>query len=131
LFLEDYHPPNLFTFMKSKKEIKVGDLVCFDGDEEGLLLGVGLVADVRGDIQDILDLDSAVRDFYDEEEFWRLTHILPAAPMILVLWSRSPSQSESNFDLYNIEKIGYSFMWVYPTEVSVISSERRKKKNGK
>ena len=117
--------------MKSKKEIKVGDLVCFDGDEEGLLLGVGLVADVRGDIQDILDLDSAVRDFYDEEEFWRLTHILPAAPMILVLWSRSPSQSESNFDLYNIEKIGYSFMWVYPTEVSVISSERRKKKNGK
>ena len=114
-----------------KKVINVGDLVCFDGDEDGLLLGVGLVVDIKGDIQDILDLDSAVREWYDEEEFWRLTHILPSAPMILVLWSRSPSQTETDFSLYKSEKIGYSFMWVYPTEVSVISNQKEKGKNGK
>jgi len=51
--------------------------------------------------------------------------------MILVLWSRSPSQTETDFSLYKSEKIGYSFMWVYPTEVSVISSQKEKGKNGK
>jgi len=117
--------------MKAKKGITVGDLVCFDGDEEGLILGVGLVVDVRGDIQDILDLDSAVKEWYDEEEFWRLTHILPSAPMVLVLWSRSPSSSDSEFSLYKSEKVGYSFMWVYPTEVCVISPGKGKRKNGK
>ena len=117
--------------MKSKKGIDVGDLVCFDGDEEGLLLGVGLVVDIKGDVQDILDLDSALREWYDEEEFWRLTHILPSAPMILVLWSRSPSSAENEFSLYKTEKVGYSFMWVYPTEVTVISGGKGKKKNGK
>ena len=113
-----------------KKEISIGDLVCFDGDEEDLILGVGLVVDVKGDIQEILDLDSACKDWYDEEEFWRLTSILPTAPMILVLWSRSPSQAESDFNLYNMKKVGYSFMWVYPTEVKVISPKKGKK-NGK
>ncbi len=36
-----------------KKEISIGDLVCFDGDEEDLILGVGLAVVERGDIQDI------------------------------------------------------------------------------
>ena len=115
--------------VKTKKGIDVGDLVCFDGDEGELVLGVGLVMDIRGDIEDILDLDNAVKEWYDEEEFWRLTHILPTAPMILVLWSRSPTNSlEDNFDLYNMEKVGYSFMWVYPTEVRVISKASEKEK---
>jgi len=117
----------------TKKEIEIGDLVCFDGDEDGLILGVGLVMDVRGDIDDIVDLDSALKDVYDEEEFWKLTSILPTAPMILVLWSRSPSQSESDFVLYKDNKIGYSFMWVYPTEVKVLSGDKKKrgKNNGR
>lgn len=115
-----------------KEKISIGDLVCFEGDEEGLILGVGLVVDIKGNIEDILDFDSAVKEFYDEEEFWRLTHILPTAPMILVLWSRSPSQVESDFMLYKNDKVGYSFMWVYPTEVKVLSSGKSKgKKNGK
>jgi hypothetical protein len=116
---------------KKSKTIEVGDLVCFDGDEEGLILGVGLVMDTKGDIEDLFDLDSAVRDFYDEEEFWRLAHVLPSSPMILVLWSRSPSQAQSDFVLYKSEKVGYSFMWVYPTEVKVISQAKGKKKSGK
>jgi len=114
-------PPSLLTCMKDA--IEVGDLVCFDGDEDGLFLGVGLVMDTRGDLDDVADLDNAIRDFYDEEEFWKISHILPAAPMILVLWSRTPSASGDDFNLYNIDKMGYSFMWVYPTEVKVISAE--------
>ena len=111
--------PNLLTFMKDT--IEVGDLVCFDGDEDGLFLGVGLVMDTRGDLDDVTELDNAIRDFYDEDEFWKISHVLPAAPMVLVLWSRSPSASGDDFNLYNIDKMGYSFMWVYPTEVKVIS----------
>lgn len=121
----------LITFMKNKKPIEVGDLVCFDGDEDLLTLGVGLVVDTRGDIDDLFDFEGPGRDFYDEEEFWRLAHILPSAPMILVLWSRSPSQAENDFMLYKSEKVGYSFMWVYPTEVKVLHQEKGKKKSGK
>lgn len=109
--------------MKKKGDISIGDLVCFDGDEEGLILGVGLVVDIKGSTADLLQLDEKIRELYDEEEFWRLTQVLPDAPMILVLWSRSPTENKANFDLYNSDKIGYSFMWVYPTEVSVINSK--------
>ena len=110
-----------------EEKIKVGDLICFDGDEEGLLLGVGLVVDSKGDLGDLADLDDAIKDFYDEDEYWKISQSLPDAPMILVLWSRSPSSKESDFNLYNIEKVGYSYMWVYPTEVKVISSLGKKK----
>ena len=110
-----------------EEKIKVGDLICFDGDEEGLLLGVGLVVDSKGDLTDLTDLDGAIKDFYEEDEYWKISQSLPDAPMILVLWSRSPSSKESDFNLYNIEKVGYSFMWVYPTEVKVISSPGKKK----
>lgn len=107
-----------------KREIQIGDLVCFDGDEDGLLLGVGLIVEMRGDVEDITILDEALRNFYDDdEEYWRVSNILPDAPMILVLWSRSSSSTEDDFNLYNIDKMGYSFMWVYPTEVKVISKE--------
>jgi hypothetical protein len=116
-------PPPLFTYMK-EREIQIGDLVCFDGDEDGLLLGVGLIVETRGDIDDIAMLDEAIRDFYDDgDEYWRVSNILPDAPMILVLWSRSSSSKEDDFNLYNIDKMGYSFMWVYPTEVKVITKE--------
>ena len=113
----------------NKKGIQVGDLVCFEGDEEDLLLGVGLVMDTKGNLDDLGDLDSAIKGFYDDDEFWRISHILPAAPMVLVLWSRSPSQESENFDLYKIDKLSYSFMWVYPTEVKVISSPGKKNGN--
>jgi len=107
-----------------KEGIQVGDLVCFDGDEDGMLLGVGLVVELRGDLEDIAVLDEAIRDFYDDgEEYWKVSNVLPDAPMVLVLWSRSPSSKEDDFNLYNIDKMGYSFMWVYPTEVKVISRE--------
>ena len=106
----------------SKKGIQVGDLICFAGDEEELIMGVGLVMDTKGDLEDLGDLDNAIKGFYDDDEFWRISHILPAAPMILVLWSRSPHQQNINFDLYKTDKLSYSFMWVYPTEVKVISS---------
>ena len=119
--------PFLFTCTMDEEKIKVGDLICFDGDEEGLLLGVGLVVDSKGDLGDLADLDDAIKDFYDEDEYWKISQSLPDAPMILVLWSRSPSSKESDFNLYNIEKVGYSFMWVYPTEVKVISSLGKKK----
>jgi len=116
------HPP-LLTYMK-EREIQVGDLVCFDGDEDGMLLGVGLVVNLRGDLDDLGVLDEAIKDFYDDgAEYWRVSDILPAAPMVLVLWSRSQTAADDNFNLYNIDKIGYSFMWVYPTEVKVISKE--------
>ena len=108
------------------KEIQVGDLVCFDGDEDDLIMGVGLVMDTKGDMEDIADLDSAIRNFYDDDEYWRISQALPAGPMILVLWSRSPQENE-NFDLYKMDKLSYSFMWVYPTEVKVISSLGKKK----
>ena len=107
-----------------KEGISKGDLVCFDGDEDELLLGVGLIVDVKGDVDDLIDFETAIREFYDEDEYWRVTHILPSAPMILVLWSRSPSSKEVDFNLYNIAKMGYSFMWVYPTEVKVISEKK-------
>ena len=119
--------PFLFTCTMDEEKIKVGDLICFDGDEEGLLLGVGLVVDSKGDLGDLADLDDAIKDFYDEDEYWKISQSLPDAPMILVLWSRSPSSKESDFNLYNIEKVGYSYMWVYPTEVKVISSLGKKK----
>lgn len=122
--IQDVNTPlSLFTYMKDE-EIQVGDLVCFDGDEDGMLLGVGLVINMRGDIEDIGMLDEAIRDFYDDDaEYWRVSHVLPDAPMILVLWSRHQTASADNFNLYNIDKIGYSFMWVYRTEVKVISKE--------
>lgn len=118
--------PPLLTDMEEK--IELGELVCFDGDEDGLLLGVGLVVETRGDLDDLEDFDSAIRDFYDEDEYWKISHVLPAAPMIMVLWSRSPSSAESDFNLHNINKLGYSFMWVYPTEVKVIT---KRKNNGR
>lgn len=130
LTITDFTTPSaLLTFMTSKK-MQRGDLVCFEGDENELLLGIGLVVDIKGNIDDIEDFESALRDFYDEDEYWRMSHILPAAPMILVLWTRSPSQTECDFNLYNMEKIGYSFMWVYPTEVKVISRETLEEKSG-
>jgi len=113
---------SLFTFMK-KRKIGRGDLVCFEGDEDELLLGIGLVVDVKGNVDDVADFESAIKEFYDDDEYWKMSHILPAAPMILVLWTRSVSQQESNFNLYNMDKLGYSFMWVYPTEIKVISAE--------
>ena len=122
-------PHSLFTFMKDKK-MRRGDLVCFEGDENELLLGIGLVVDVKGNIDDLADFESAIREFYDDDEYWKVSHILPVAPMILVLWTRSPTYEESNFNLYNMDKIGYSFMWVYPTEVKVISHDIFEKKNG-
>ena len=111
-----------------RKDIQVGDLVCFDGDEGDLILGVGLVMDTKGDMDDIADLDSAIRNFYDDDEYWKISTALPDAPMILVLWSRAAQENE-NFDLYKMDKLSYSFIWVYPTEVKVISSLG--KKNGK
>jgi|8_EtaG_2_1085327.scaffolds.fasta_scaffold172619_1 hypothetical protein len=120
----------LLTLMKKNKRMQRGDLVCFEGDENELLLGVGLVVDIKGNIDDLTDFESAVKAFYDDDEYWKITHILPAAPMILVLWTRSPTYDESDFNLYNIDKLGYSFMWVYPTEVKVISPETLENKRG-
>jgi hypothetical protein len=107
----------------NKSDIGRGDLVCFEGDEKELLLGMGLVVDVKGNIDDVADFESAIKDFYDEEEYWKMSHILPSAPMILVLWTRSSDHQETNFNLYNMDKLGYSFMWVYPTEIKVISAD--------
>jgi len=112
------------------KKMQRGDLVCFEGDENELLLGLGLIVDVRGDVSDITDFESAIREFYDDDEYWKMSHILPVAPMILVLWTRSPTYEESNFNLYNMDKLGYSFMWVYPTEVKVISHDELENKIG-
>jgi len=123
------HLHTLLTFMKNKT-MQRGDLVCFEGDENELLLGVGLIVDIKGNIDDLTDFESAIRDFYDDDEYWRMSHILPAAPMVLVLWTRSPTHEESNFNLYNMEKMGYSFMWVYPTEVKVISPDLLDSKMG-
>lgn len=107
-----------------EKGIQIGDLVCFDGDEDGMLLGVGLVVDMRGDVEDLVVLDEMIKDFYhDDEEYWKMSYVLPDAPMVLVLWSRSPTSTQDDFDLYNIDKVGYSFMWVYPTEIKVISKK--------
>ena len=128
--IPDVTPPcSLFTFMEGKK-MQRGDLVCFEGDENELLLGLGLIVDVRGDVSDITDFESAIREFYDDDEYWKMSHILPVAPMILVLWTRSPTYEESNFNLYNMDKLGYSFMWVYPTEVKVISHDELENKIG-
>ena len=102
----------------------------FRGDENELILGVGLIVDIKGNVDDLEDFESAIRDFYDDDEYWKITHILPAAPMILVLWTRSPTDAESDFNLYNMEKMGYSFMWVYPTEIKVISPETLENKRG-
>ena len=121
---------SLFTFMEKKKKMQRGDLVCFEGDENELILGVGLIVDIKGNVDDLEDFESAIRDFYDDDEYWKITHILPAAPMILVLWTRSPTDAESDFNLYNMEKMGYSFMWVYPTEIKVISPETLENKRG-
>tara|TARA_R100000808_G_C2154965_1_gene166537 strand:- start:11808 stop:12200 length:393 start_codon:yes stop_codon:yes gene_type:complete len=113
------------TLVSDMTKLTKGDLVCFDGDEEDLLLGVGLVMQTKGDVEDLEYFEDSIRDFYDEEEYWKISHILPDAPMVLVLWSRSAPQEESDFDLYNMEKLGYSFMWVYPTEVKVISRSKK------
>jgi hypothetical protein len=102
--------------------------VCFEGDEEELLLGIGLVVDIKGNVDDVADFESAIKDFYDEDEYWKMHHILPTAPMILILWTRSVSQDESDFNLYNMDKLGYSFMWVYPTEIRVITADIIKEK---
>ena len=118
---------SLLTFMKGKSIVR-GDLVCFDGDEDELLLGIGLVVDIKGNVDDVADFESAIKDFYDEDEYWKMSHILPTAPMILILWTRSISQHESDFNLYNMDKLGYSFMWVYPTEIKVISADILEKK---
>ena len=127
--IRDFTPhSSLFTFMEKKKKMQRGDLVCFEGDENELILGVGLIVDIKGNVDDLEDFESAIRDFYDDDEYWKITHILPAAPMILVLWTRSPTDAESDFNLYNMEKMGYSFMWVYPTEIRVITADILKKK---
>jgi len=117
----------LFTFMKGSS-ITRGDLVCFLGDEDELLLGIGLVVDIKGNVDEVADFEIAIKEFYDEDEYWRMNHILPTAPMICVLWTRSVSYGECDFDLYNMDKLGYSFMWVYPTEIRVITADILKKK---
>lgn len=118
---------SLFTFMKESNMAR-GDLVCFEGDEDELLLGIGLVVDIKGNVDDVADFESAIKEFYDEDEYWRMSHILPTAPMICVLWTRSVSHGDGDFNLYNMEKMGYSFMWVYPTEIRVITADILKKK---
>jgi len=109
--------------MKSKeKEIKIGDLVCFDGDEEELLLGVGLIVDKRGNLDDVADMDEFFRNFEDSDlEYFQLSDIPTDLPMILVLWSRAPHYSSGEgTSLYRGDKTSYSFMWVYPTEIRVL-----------
>jgi len=103
-------------------EIQVGDLVCFDGDEDVLYLGVGLVVDKKGDFSDIGDIDDFFRGFEDGDlEYFQLSEIPTDLPMILVLWSRTTHYSSGdNFSLYNDGKMSYSFMWVYPTEIRVL-----------
>jgi hypothetical protein len=109
--------------MKNKeKEIKIGDLVCFDGDEEELLLGMGLIVDKRGNLDDLAEMDEFFRNFEDSDlEYFQLSDIPADLPMILVLWSRAPHYSSGEYtSLYGGDKTSYSFMWVYPTEIRVL-----------
>jgi len=107
---------------EGKCEIRVGDLVCFDGDEEDLLLGVGLVVEKKGDFSDIEDINDFFRGFEDGDlEYFQLSEIPTDLPMILVVWSRSTHYSSADeFSLYKGDKTSYSFMWVYPTEIRVL-----------
>lgn len=124
MFLDFTTFPFLFIIAMSEKEgeIQVGDLVCFDGDEDVLYLGVGLVVDKKGDFSDIGDIDDFFRGFEDGDlEYFQLSEIPTDLPMILVLWSRTTHYSSGdNFSLYNDGKMSYSFMWVYPTEIRVL-----------
>ena len=109
--------------MKEKGEqIGVGDLVCFDGDEDDLILGVGLVVDTRGDFEDLEEINELFRNFEEGDlEYFQLSDIPTDLPMILVLWSRATHYSSGDdFSLYKSDKTSYSFMWVYPTEIKVI-----------
>ena len=101
--------------MKEKEEIQVGDLVCFDGDEDVLILGIGLVVDKKGDFCDLEEIDEFFRNFEDgETDCFQLSDIPTDLPMILVLWSRTPHYSSGDdFSLYRTKKTSYSFMWVY------------------
>ena len=124
MFLDFTTFPFLFIIAMSEKEgeIQIGDLVCFDGDEDVLYLGVGLVVDKKGDFSDISDIDDFFRGFEDGDlEYFQLSEIPTDLPMILVLWSRTTHYSSGdNFSLYNDGKMSYSFMWVYPTEIRVL-----------
>ncbi|MBJ40328.1 MAG: hypothetical protein CMD83_18050 [Gammaproteobacteria bacterium] len=106
--------------IKKGEQIEIGDLVCFDGDEEDLLLGVGLVVEKRGDFDE--DIDEFFRNFEESDlEYFQLSEIPTDLPMILILWSRSPHYSSADdFSLYRNKKTSYSFMWVYPTEIRVL-----------
>ena len=105
-----------------EEEIQIGDLVCFDGDEDVLYLGVGLVVDKKGDFSDIDEIDEMFRSFEEGDlEYFQLSEIPVDLPMILVLWSRASHYSSGDdFYLYKDRKTSYSFMWVYPTEIKVL-----------
>ena len=114
---------------KEREEIEIGDLVCFDGDEDDLLLGLGLVVDKKGDFSDIEEIEEMFRGFEEGDlEYFQLSEIPTDLPMILVLWSRSTHYSSAEeFSLYKDDKTSYSFMWVYPTEIRVL---RKGEENG-
>ena len=45
----------------------------------------------------------------------------PKVAYASILFGKTP-QETINFDLYKLDKMSYSFIWVYPTEVKVICS---------
>jgi hypothetical protein len=117
---------NLFTSMSDdiKFNISVGDLVCFEGDEKQLSLGVGLVMEIRGDFADIEQINETWRSYEDGEiDYFRMAELTTDVPMILVMWSRPENTELSEISLYKNEKKSYSIIWVYPTEVRVVRSK--------
>lgn len=121
---------NLFTSMSDdiKFNISVGDLVCFEGDEKQLSLGVGLVMEIRGDFADIEQINEAWRSYEDGEiDYFRMAELTTDVPMILVMWSRPENTDLSEISLYKNEKKSYSIIWVYPTEVRVVRSKDGRK----
>ena len=54
--------------------IKIGDLVCFDGDESQNIFGIGLVADIKGDDKDFEEFNKVIEKI-EAKDFKRLTFL--------------------------------------------------------
>ena len=93
-------------------DIKIGDLVCFDGDESQNIFGIGLVADIKGDEKDFEEFNRVIEKIENSpEDLWKLTDLPVTKPMILVFWASNNPIGEKK------ENSEITSMWVFPTEI--------------
>lgn len=95
--------------------LSIGDLVRLNEDTE-LSIGVGLVADLKFNFDDVYDLKYILEHLEDESYGLNIYHrddgFYPTKPQALVMWS-GKKLSKSNT------------MWMYTSEITIVNKVKK------